>query len=289
MALKITKNYLTKNTCYTSPRYRDVRGLMLHSIGCPQPRASVLMNNYNSPSTGGVCVHGFIDGNDGTAYQTLPWTYRAGHCGSGVNGSANNTHIAIEMCEPASITYTGGASFKCSDLASARATVKRTYKAAVELFAYLCKLYNLDPLKDGVVISHAEGHRRGIASNHGDPEHLWNGLGMGYTMDGFRKDVAAAMIPDLKPGMKVKLTQPIAIRSGVSTETKQAGYVKYKKLSASVKKKCKRLAGGKAQLQEGNVVEVRDVVTSDDGNTWIEIKSGWLPVCVKGVWRVANA
>lgn len=26
---------------------------------------------------------------------------------------------------------------------------------------------------------------RGIASNHGDPEHLWNGLGMGYTLDGF--------------------------------------------------------------------------------------------------------
>ncbi len=33
----------------------------------------------------------------------------------------------------------------------------------------------------------------GIASNHGDPEHLWQGLGMSYTMDGFRKDVAAAM------------------------------------------------------------------------------------------------
>ncbi len=38
MATKIIKNYLTKNTCYTSARYRDVRGLMLHSIGCPQPR-----------------------------------------------------------------------------------------------------------------------------------------------------------------------------------------------------------------------------------------------------------
>jgi len=139
------------------------------------------------------------------------------------------------------------------------------------------------------VISHAEGHRRGIASNHGDPEHLWNGLGMGYTMDGFRKDVAAAMKPpELKPGMKVKLTQGIAIRSGVSTKTKKAGYVKYKKLSASVKKKCRRLSGGKAQLQAGNVVEIRDVITSYDGNIWIEIKSGWLPVCVNGVWRVAE-
>ena len=32
----------------------------------------------------------------------------------------------------------------------------------------------LDPLADGVVISHKEGHDRGIASNHGDPEHLWS-------------------------------------------------------------------------------------------------------------------
>ena len=70
---------------------------------------------------------------------------------------------------------------------------KRTYEAAVELFAMLCKKYSLDPLADGVVISHREGHSRGIASNHGDPEHLWAQLGMGYTMDGFRKAVKAAM------------------------------------------------------------------------------------------------
>jgi len=48
-------------------------------------------------------------------------------------------------------------------------------------------------MADGVIISHKEGHQRGVASNHGDPEHLWNGLGMGYTMDTFRKAVKAAM------------------------------------------------------------------------------------------------
>ena len=32
-----------------------------------------------------------------------------------------------------------------------------------------------------------------MASNHADPEYLWNTYGMGYTMDGFRRDVAAAM------------------------------------------------------------------------------------------------
>ena len=84
----------------------------------------------------------------------------------------------------------------CSDVEDARAVVKRTYEAAVELFAYLCKEYGLDPLADGVVISHKEGYARGIASNHGDPEHLWRQLGLGYTMDGFRRDVKATMGAD---------------------------------------------------------------------------------------------
>ncbi len=97
------------------------------------------------------------------------------------------------MCEPACITYTGGATFKCSDVATAKAVAERTYRAAVELFAMLCKEFNLDPLADGVVISHKEGHARGIASNHGDPEHLWSQLGMGYTMDTFRKAVKEQM------------------------------------------------------------------------------------------------
>ena len=191
--MKLVQSILTKNPCYTAGRKITVKGLMLHSVGCPQPKASVFINSWNSPSYDNACVHGFIDGNDGTVYQTLPWNHRGWHCGSGSKGSGNNTHIGVEMCEPACIRYTSGSNFTCSDLPAARAVAKRTYEAAVELFAYLCKQYNLNPAADGVIISHREGHSRGIASNHGDPEHLWKGLGLGYTMDGFRKDVKAAM------------------------------------------------------------------------------------------------
>ena len=118
---------------------------MLHSVGCPQPKASVFINSWNSPSYDSACVHGFIDGNDGTVYQTLPWNHRGWHCGSGSKGSGNNTHIGVEMCEPACIKYTGGANFTCSDTAAAKAVAKRTYEAAVDLFAYLCRQYNLNP------------------------------------------------------------------------------------------------------------------------------------------------
>lgn len=191
--MKLVQSIMTKNPCYTAGRKITVKGLMLHSVGCPQPNASVFIKNWNTPSYGTACVHGFIDGNDGTVYQTLPWNHRGWHCASGPKGSGNNTHIGVEMCEPASIRYTGGSSFTCSNLSAARTSVKKTYEAAVGLFAYLCKLYGLNPTADGVIISHREGHARGIASNHGDPEHLWNGLGMGYTMNTFRKDVKEKM------------------------------------------------------------------------------------------------
>mgnify|MGYP004486609091 CR=1 FL=1 len=72
---------------------------MLHSVGCPQPRAQVFLDSWNRTSFGSACVHGFIDGNDGTVYQALPWNHRGWHCGSGSKGSGNNTHIGVEITD----------------------------------------------------------------------------------------------------------------------------------------------------------------------------------------------
>ena len=161
--MKLVESIMTRNPCYTAGRKITVKGLMLHSVGCPQPKASAFISSWNSPAHDTSCVHGFIDGNDGTVYQTLPWNHRGWHCGSGSKGSGNNTHIGVEMCEPACIRYTAGSNFTCSDMAEAKAVAERTYEAAVELFAMLCKKYGLDPLADGAIISHREGHSRGIA------------------------------------------------------------------------------------------------------------------------------
>ena len=186
--MDIVDAIVTSNKCYQAAIPLVPRGLMLHSIGTPQPSAAVLARYFDQYQPGGqsVCVHGFIQ-RDGTYYQTLPYTMRAWHCG----GAANATHIGIEMTEPASIAYTGGASWRDLDPAATEAHVRGTYAAAVELFAQLCTQYALDPLEDGVIISHAEGAARGIASAHADPTHLWRAFGL--TMDGFRQDVAAKM------------------------------------------------------------------------------------------------
>lgn len=239
--MQIKETILTKNPCYTAGRKITVKGLMLHSVGCPQPSALVFVNNWNKSTYDRACVHAFIDGNTGVIYQCLPWSNRGWHGG----GASNNTHIGVEMCEPACIKYTSGSNFTCSDTATAKAVVKRTYEAAVELFAFLCKQYNLDPLADGVIISHREGHARGIASNHGDPEHLWNGLKIGYTMDGFRKAVASAMKPaEEKPAEPAKTIYRVqtgaftkkANATALAEKLKKAGFDTYIVQSGSLYK-----------------------------------------------------
>ena len=233
--MKIKKQYMTKNPCYLAGRKILVKGLMLHSVGCPQPKASVFISLWNRIGHTTSCVHGFIDGETGMVYQTLPWNHRGWHCGSGINGSANNTHIGIELCEPAGIKYTRGSSFICTDKTEAKAVAKRTYEVAVELFAHLCTEYSLDPMKDGVILSHREAHARGVASNHGDPEHLWKGLGLPYSMNGFRKDVkekmkgdaddqddSAAKLPEPPFSVRV-LGSDLKYRSAPSTEGKELG------------------------------------------------------------------
>jgi len=175
---------ITKNPCYTAGQKIVPSGLMLHSVGCPQPSAKVFIKNFNNPNYQ-AAVHAFIDANTGDIYQTLPWNWRAWHCG----GQANNTHIGVEMCESDCIKYTNGSTFTCSDRNRAMQQVETAYNSAVNLFADLCKQYNLNPLQDGVIISHAEGSKRGIASGHGDPDHLWKQLETAYTMNGFRQDV----------------------------------------------------------------------------------------------------
>ena len=182
------KNNVSKaDSRYTTFQSRGPQGLMLHSVGCSQPSAKVFADRWNRSGIE-VAVHAVLQA-DGTVYQCLPWNYRGWHAGS----TANNTHVGVEMTEPSQIKYTGGSTFTVSDKAAAQEQAKGTYQTAVELFAKLCKEYSLDPLGDGVIISHHEGYLRGVASDHGDPEHLWKGLGLSYTMDGFRKDVKAAM------------------------------------------------------------------------------------------------
>lgn len=196
--MKLLKCILTANDCYNAEQTIKPKGVMVHSTGANNPNLKRYVqpvvstpnkedllwelgvnrngNDWNRSGTN-VCVHAFIgklDDGSVAAVQTLPWNCRGWHAGTGTSGkSANDTHVSFEICED-SLTDT--------------AYFTQAYQTAVELTAMLCKEYGLDPLSDGVVICHADGYKRGIASNHGDvynwfPKH-------GKTMDDFRVDVA---------------------------------------------------------------------------------------------------
>lgn len=185
---------------------------MLHSTGANNPWLRRYVgpddgllgpssNHWNTPTPGGrsVCVHGFIgklaDGSI-AAYQTLPWTMRGWHCGSGSRGSGNDTHIGIELCE---------------DNLEDAGYFSAVYRRAVELCAQLCTQFHLSPLADGVILCHAEGYARGIASNHGDVLHWFSRFGK--TMEEFRWDVARQMLllsPELEAQVRALVTRELA-------------------------------------------------------------------------------
>ena len=183
------KNVQQADSRYTEFQKRGAKGAVLHSIGVNQPSAKVIADNFDR-SNAAASVHAVLQA-DGTCYQLAPWNYRMWHVG----GSANDTHIGVEMTEPDCIAYDAKNGYKLTilDRERALAFVKQTYAAAVELFAALCKEFGWNPLEDGVILSHAECYKRGIGSNHGDPEHLWDALNTGYSMDTFRKAVKQKM------------------------------------------------------------------------------------------------
>lgn len=202
-SVKIESRLAVKNRCCKNGKNITPKGLMLHSVGCPQPNPLPFVSNWNSEKTS-VCVH-LVVGKDPVAYQLLPFDVKANHCGSGNSGSGNNTLISLEMTEPSTIKYTGGANWiELSDGSNTKAHVLATYKNAVEVFAQICKQYGFNPLYNDVVMSHHEGNTKGIASNHGDVEHLWNKFGL--TMNQFRQDVKKAM-----EGLKVDTVPDVSL------------------------------------------------------------------------------
>jgi N-acetylmuramoyl-L-alanine amidase len=177
----ITK-YMTRNDCYIANRKISPKGIMIHSTVAPGVRASAWYNRWNKSYKANeinrqVCVHAFVD--DEEVWQYLPWNHRGWHAG----GKANDTHIGIEICEPSGFFYSNNVLVDY-DVKKNESYFRKAFDKAVDLCVLLCREYGLTE-KD--IISHQEGNRIGIASNHGDIGH-WFPL-HGEDMDSFRKAV----------------------------------------------------------------------------------------------------
>jgi N-acetylmuramoyl-L-alanine amidase len=178
---------MTNNDCYKANQKIVPQGIMVHSTATPGVMAGEWFNDWDKSYRAGetnrqVCVHAFLD--DVDVYQYLPWDHRGWHAG----GAANNTHIGFEICEPAGFTYSHGANMVGYDVEANEAYFRHVFQNAVSLCVMLCQRFNLTE-KD--IITHSEGHKMGIASNHADVMHWFPKHG--ESMDSFRQAVKEAL------------------------------------------------------------------------------------------------
>jgi len=174
--------YMTRNDCYTAGRKITPKGIMVHSTATPGVMAGDWFIWWNKSYKAKeikrqVCVHAFLD--DREIWQYLPWNHRGWHAG----GYANNTHIGFEICEPGGFSYSRN-QMVGYDAKKHEAYFRAAWKNAVDLCVFLCRKYGLTE-KD--IISHAEGNKKGIASNHSDVGHWFPKHG--ENMDSFRAAV----------------------------------------------------------------------------------------------------
>ena len=195
----------TNSTCYQNTNKMAVKGVLWHSTGANNKT----LKRYIQPSENDPNYNELIfkigknpNGNDwnhismqaglnawigtladGTvaAVQTMPWDYKPWGCGSGSRGSCNNGWIQFEICED---TLADGNYFM------------KVYQEACELTAYLCKVYNIDPLSstsiNGIaipnILCHQDSYQLGFGTNHSDVYHWFTKYGK--TMNDVRNDVA---------------------------------------------------------------------------------------------------
>ena len=185
--------YATNNLCYQAAQPMKPTGLLIHSTGANNPNLKRYVNcpeecgenpnkNYwDNPTPEGykLCVHAFIGYDKNKRVrdaQILPYNIASWGCGKGPKGSFNyNPHgkIQVELCEDSMTNAT---------------YFKQVWEVTVDWCVDLCKRYDFDPLKEGVLVGHAEAHKLGYASGHADPEHWFKRHGK--SMDALRAEVA---------------------------------------------------------------------------------------------------
>lgn len=274
---------MTQSTCYKGTKTMKVLGVLWHSTGANNPnlrryvqpddkaadRAALLQKlgtNSNRNDWNHVTVQAGLNAwvgklADGTvaAVQTMPWDYRPWGCGSGKKGSCNSGWIQFEICE---------------DGLTDRTYFEAAYKEAVELTAYLCQLYGIDPkgtatlngVKVPTILCHADSHTLGLGSNHGDVLHWFPRFGK--SMDTVRTDVAA-----LLPGSTAPAPAPTPTPAP-STPEKAVNYT----VKVTVKDLHIRSGPGTGYANKGFIAPGVYTITAEATGTgatlWGKLKSG---------------
>lgn len=189
--MEIIQAYFTKHPCYNAKRKAiSPVGIFVHSTGAvnrelrrwvdsPERLGKNQYNNHWDKPTATKSVHAFIGYDkfdEVIVAETLPHDIACWGAGKGKNGSYNynpHAYIQFEICQGSNTD---------SEYYWEAITV------AEEYCAYLCKAYGWTA--DNIT-SHAEAHKAGYASNHGDPISWMKHFG--DNMDKFRARVQARL------------------------------------------------------------------------------------------------
>lgn len=177
----IERYIMTNNDCCKADRRRRPSGIQVHSVGCK----GTTRERWRGWNVSGLkkCANAIVDLNG--IMQTLEWDVRPWLSGSGAYGTANDTCVGFEICEPSA----------SKDTPEAAAYL---YGCTLYLCTELCKEYGIRPEN---IKCHAELHREGKASNHADVTHWWGKSGTSwapYTMARLRYDVGRALGVELE-------------------------------------------------------------------------------------------
>ena len=226
-AIKPLACIMTQSTCYKNSGSMTVKGVLWHSTGAnnafikryvqPDDDATnrkALLNKIGTNAykndwnhvTRQAGVNAFIgklaDGTV-TSVQTLPWNMKPWGCGSGSKGSCNGAWCQFEICE---------------DALTDKTYFNKVFEEGCQLTAYICKMYNLDPLgsvtyagvKVPVILCHKDAHDLKLGSDHGDVIYWFKKYGK--TMKDVRNRVKeildAAVVPvpsDPAPSTSTKI------------------------------------------------------------------------------------
>ena len=161
----VEKDYLTVNP-YSRPgdALEKICGVVIHYVGNPGTTAHANRNYFQSLSSGRENTYAsshFIVGLDGEVIQCVPLTEIAY-----ASNTRNGDTVSIEVCHP---DETGEFS-------------PVTYDRTVELTAWLCRAFELDPETD--VIRHYDVTGKECPRYYVEHPEAW---------DAFRADVAAEM------------------------------------------------------------------------------------------------
>ena len=199
--MKIIQAFQTKNRSYIKNQPITPKGILVHSTGANNPNLSRYVddverlgknkyhNHWNS-ALATKSVHAWIGydiNQEVVVAQALPYTMACWGAGKGKKGSANydpQAHLQFEICEGSNTD---------------EAYYWQAISVAEAYCAYLCQLYGWGVDK---ITCHAEAHKAGYASNHGDPlkwmKHFDDDMDMFRQRVATRLYLAGAIVPEVE-------------------------------------------------------------------------------------------